>query len=94
MEAPKLPSFFSQNQHKRFDYSPRYYDERKERLEEMKKKYQDTDASGKFSSQNMRLRINSEWRQSSSKKGSRGTSLRLVVIIMALFLISYLILFN
>jgi hypothetical protein len=94
MEAPKLPSFFKQNQHRRFEYSPRFYDERKERIEEMRKKYGGEESAEKFSSTNFRMRMNSEWRNSGSRKGSRGTSLRLVVIVLALFLISYLILFS
>lgn len=94
MEAPKLPSFFKQNQHKRFDYSPRFYDERKERIEEMRKKYGGTESSEKFSGDNFRLRMNSEWRNSGSRKKSSGANMRLVVIVLVLFLISYLILFN
>ena len=94
MEAPKLPSFFKQNQHRRFEYSPRFYDERKERIQEMRKKYGGSDTAEKFSSQDFRLRMNSEWRQSNSRKSSKGANMRLVIIVMALFLISYLILFN
>lgn len=94
MEAPKLPSFFKQNQHRRFEYAPRYYDERKERIEEMRKKYDENAESGNYSSHSLRLRINSEWRRSSNKKTSRGTSFRLIIIAAGLFLLSYLILFN
>ncbi len=94
MEAPKLPSFFKQNQHKRFEYTPRYYDERKERIEEMRKKYDDQNAGENYSSQKLRAKLSSEWRKNSSGKGGRGVNFRLVVIVMALFLISYLILFN
>lgn len=94
MEAPKLPSFFKQNQYRRFEYSPRFYDERKERIEEMRKKYGGKESAEKFSSDNLRMRMNSEWRNSGSRKGSRGTSMRLVIIMLALFLISYLILFS
>ena len=93
MEAPKLPSFIKQNQHRRFEYAPRFYNERKERLEEMRKKYGDQEGRAKFSSQDFRTRINSEWRSSNSRKSSGGTSFRLVIIVVALVLISYLILF-
>jgi hypothetical protein len=94
MEAPKLPSFFKQNQHKRFDYSPRFYDERKERVEEMRKKYKGIGSSDRYSGENFRLRMNSEWRNVGSRKKSGGANMRLVIIVLVLLLISYLILFN
>ena len=94
MEAPRLPSFFKQNQHKRFEYSPRFYDERKERLEEIRKKYSESGEAKKFSSEGFRMRMSSEWRSGSSRKSSRGTNMRLILIVMALILLSYLILFN
>ena len=37
MQAPKLPSFFKTGNSKRFLFKPRYYDERKERIEQLKK---------------------------------------------------------
>lgn len=94
MEAPKLPSFFKQNQHRRFEYAPRYYNERRERIEEIRRKYDNTKVKEKFSGQDLKIRLSSEWRNAPGKKASRGTSLRLVVIMAALFLLSYLILFN
>ncbi len=37
MSAPKLPSIFKINRHKRFAYKARYFNERKERLEDRRK---------------------------------------------------------
>ena len=37
MHAPKLPSFFKTGNSKRFLFKPRYYDERKERIKQLKK---------------------------------------------------------
>ena len=37
MHAPKLPSFFKTGNSKRFMFKPRYYDESKERIEQLKK---------------------------------------------------------
>ena len=34
-----MPSFFKLRKNKKFEYTPRYYDERKERLENMKKQH-------------------------------------------------------
>ena len=36
MQAPKLPSFFKTRNSKRFLFKPRYYDERKERIKQLK----------------------------------------------------------
>jgi len=36
-----MPSFFNLNKNKKFGYTPRYYDERKERLDNLKKQYSD-----------------------------------------------------
>jgi len=37
MQAPKFPSFFKSSASKSFSFAPRYYDERKERREQLKK---------------------------------------------------------
>jgi hypothetical protein len=37
MQAPKFPSFFKTSASKSFSFTPRYYDERKERREQLKK---------------------------------------------------------
>lgn len=37
MQAPKLPSFIKTENNKRFFFKPRYYDEKKERIKQLKK---------------------------------------------------------
>ena len=37
MQAPKLPSLFKTITHKSFSFSARYYNERKEKIEQLKK---------------------------------------------------------
>ena len=37
MQAPRIPSFFKTLKTKTFDYKPRYWNKRKEHLEELKK---------------------------------------------------------
>lgn len=88
MEAPKLPSFFKQNTHRGFEFKPRYYDERKERLEELKKKYEGNRVP--VSSDKFREKINAKWRAERSR-GRNASNLRLVVITGILFLLTYLI---
>jgi hypothetical protein len=96
MQAPKLPSFFRQNTHKRFEFSPRFYDERKERLEKMRRKYREKSDSSEreFDAGDLRMRISTEWRRGSRSNSGRNRNFRLLIIIMALVLLTYLILFR
>ena len=68
-----------------FDYKPRYYDERKERLDNLKKKYS-TDADGedtmriKFSKNNLK----NEWVKNKRNASNRSTVIRMAIIITIL----------
>ena len=78
MQAPRLPSIFKSVRNKRFNFSTRYYDERKERSKKLK---EGKSADIKFKSTR------------SSSKINKVRNLRLFVVV-ALFLIIYLILKN
>lgn len=92
MEAPKLPSLFKQNSAKPFGFKPRYYDARKERLEDMRRKYQEDKASGNGLSSNMkgefRARMHQEW-SSHRSKSNFNANLRLILILGLLFAIAW-----
>jgi len=76
MQAPRLPSIFKSPKIRRFSFSIRYYDERKERIENLKK-----GKKAKIKFQNKRhFGINS------------GRGRKLLLVIIALVLITYLIL--
>lgn len=82
----KIPSFMKINQHTRFEFTPRYYDERKERLESIKAKY-----SGNSSEEEFQERIKGSFKQSAktnTKKGSK-TNTRLIMIIAILSYLSW-----
>ena len=76
MQAPRLPSIFKSPKVRRFSFPVRYYDERKERIENLKK--------GKKT----KIKFKS--------KGDSGTNIgrrkRLLLVIIALILVTYLIL--
>ena len=76
MQAPRLPSIFKSPKVRKFSFPVRYYDERKERIENLKKGKK---TKIKFKS-NGYTRINT----------SRGK--RLLLLLIALVLITYLIL--
>lgn len=91
MEVPRLPSLFKQNRPRGFRFEPRYYDERKERLEALRQKYHGN--PGAYRPQSLKGKFSQEWRQ--NRKGqARGSGLRPVIILAALCLITYLILFR
>jgi len=82
------------NKSRRFDYTPRYYDERKERINNMIKAY-DTESESTPTEQQARLRekMQSSWAMESSyTKQSRSANIRLIIILGALLLGAYYIL--
>jgi hypothetical protein len=91
MSAPRFPSFFKNKGPKSFEFKPRYYDARKERLEEMKKNA--TTGKEVFVTENFREKAREQWRTERSKSVN-SSNLRLVAIIAVLFLIAYLIFKN
>ena len=78
MQVPRIPSFFKIPKSKIFDYKPRYYDQRKEAFEQLKNKGKRT--KGLFFSRKIKQSI----------AGNR--SKRIFFIIIALFLLAYLLL--
>ncbi|MEX2485202.1 MAG: hypothetical protein WED10_11600 [Brumimicrobium sp.] len=86
------------NRHKQYNYTPRYYDERKERLNAMIKNYEKSDSeNGEGSSAEQRAqlkeRIQNNWSlQSTHSSQSKSANIRLVIILAALLLGAYFIL--
>ncbi|HKJ07077.1 MAG TPA: hypothetical protein VJ970_06395 [Flavobacteriaceae bacterium] len=78
--------FLKPQTHYVFDYKPRYYSERKERLQKLEEKYhgksKDVKAPRiKLSKNNLRQ----EWTKTKRTASDRATTLRLAVIITLLF---------
>lgn len=95
MKPPKLPSIFKQHSAKGFEFKPRYYNERKERLENLRNKYalyEDArQKRGDERSQALEDKMHSEWtsrRQSSVNSSNR---ILLLIIVALLFLTYYII---
>ena len=68
---------------------PRYYDERKERIEKLKRKYKNEDES----SAELRDRLKESWGNRRRPATSSYPFGRLVLIMAVLFFIAYLLLF-
>jgi tetrahydromethanopterin S-methyltransferase subunit G len=84
-------SFFKNRPAKPFDYKPVYYDESKERIEDIKKKYASNKAIEAEAS--IRERMQNEWRGKRQKSVGRSNT-RLFAIIVGLFFLVYLLLFK
>ncbi len=76
---------FKQRSHYVYDYKPRYYDARKERLENMKKKYEQVDANGEIPKITLsREQLRQEWARHKKSSNDRNTTIRLAIIIAVL----------
>ncbi len=84
--ASFLPNFFPQPKHRQFDIHPRYYDPEKERLDNLKKKYEtQTPEDEKLAEAKIRIRESFQ-REQKRPKGllSNRKLLIYLVILMAL----------
>lgn len=81
------------NAHKRFDYAPRYYDERKARIESIASKYDDSVEIDETRRQEMmRQSIADNWgRGVSRQKHKSSSNARFFVILVILAFLIYLV---
>jgi len=88
-------SIFKQHKNKTFNYTPRFYDERKERLNNLKKKYGvvegESDLDNKSSGYS-RVNFRDEWKQTSRVKSNRNSRLRFMIIFLILLIVAFIIL--
>jgi len=66
-----------------FDYKPRYYDERKERLEKLKKQY-DNDNDEEYKPSLIKSGLKTDWQRSKHVAHDKKANLRLALIIAIL----------
>lgn len=87
--------FNKNNQHKRFEFTPRYYDERKERLELKKAEY-DKIANQNLSPEErrnlLRQQMKENWsRAQGSEKQRSSSNIRILILILILLALGYFI---
>jgi hypothetical protein len=80
--------FFKQNKNRRYNYTPRYYDERKERLDNLKRKHGLIEDDSK--QEYRRTSFRDEWKQNSKIKSNQNTRIRLFVILIFLLSAAYI----
>lgn len=84
------------NGHRRYDYAPRYYDERKEklraRIEKYEKESSDTAANREVRLSELRDRISDNWvRGTDYKQNIKNSNIRLVIILAIILGLIYLV---
>lgn len=81
--------------HKRFDYSPMYYDERKERLDLKKAEYEKLDNEELSSEERqaiLRQNMQNTWSRSQHASKAKSTSnIRIVILITIILVLGYFI---
>lgn len=83
----RLPSLFKQKKNKTYGYTPRYYNERKERIDELKKKYEVKE--GDYDNGYRRENYRDEWKKNRNSSPEASTRLRFIIILIFLFLFAY-----
>jgi hypothetical protein len=91
MEAPKLPSFIKLNRNRSFAFKPRYYSERKERLEEVKRKYEREKEISVANGERLREDLDTKWQDTRQTKVNSSNRVLLLIIIALLAITYYII---
>ena len=91
-----LPSFIKLPGHKRFEYTPRYWDPEKEEFEERVRQIKQEigiDVPRDPNRTTIKRGSFRQVRQQTKVRASRNSNLRLVIILAVLFVLAYLIFF-
>ncbi len=84
-----------QNKHKTFEFTPRYYDENKERLDNLRRKYQKQEDGNSNPRRTEMLRgdLRQSWQNNRPSK-VKSSNRTLLLIIVALLALTYLLIMN
>jgi len=88
IKTMRLPSFFKPQRNKTYNYTPRYYDERKERLDKLRKQKEaekDTDYFRVYRKKSFR----EDWKTVKSMDRNKNSRLRFIIILILLFMFAY-----
>ena len=90
-----LPSFFKINKHKQFDFIPRYYDPQKEDLEKRIRSIEQEMGANEGEAYRPSLRKGqmSNYFRGKKRKAQKQSNIRLIIILIVLFLISFFLFF-
>ena len=100
MEAPKLPSIFGLRSKKpnQFYFEPRYYDKRKEKMEQRYNRIRkeiDSTSANKTKTEEFKSTLRENWGNGYSRtKAGNQMNRRVIIYVIALFALAYYILFR
>lgn len=84
----KLRVLFKQERNKSFNYTPRYYNERKEKLDAIRQKYEPEDAEG-FRTRK-RISFREDWKTKKKPLNDGNSQVRLLVILAFLLMFTFI----
>ena len=85
----KLPSLFKQQKNRTYQYTPRYYDERKERLEELKRK-RENNSDSDYKLGGRRKSYREQWKLAREHEKKTNTRIRFWIIFIFLVLVAWM----
>ena len=88
----RLPTLFKQTKNKTFGYTPRYYNERKERLQKLHEKHHGKDDGAVEGEFKRRVSFRDDWKTVNKEQVAKQSNSRIIIIIILLSIIAYLIL--
>lgn len=98
MAGMRLPSFFKSRQAKQFEFTPRYYNEAKEVMQERRARIKAELERGKgdtnnYDSTHLKGSLKQQWSKNKSTSNfSKKSNSRIILILLLLFGIVYLVL--
>jgi hypothetical protein len=84
----RLPSLFRLHRNKTYNYTPRYYDERKERLDNLRKQKEAKNDKDYFKGYRKKS-FREDWKTVKSMDRNRNSRLRFIIILILLFMFAY-----
>lgn len=91
MEAPKIPSFFKPKKPDRFEFKPRYYSERKEKMKERYERIQREIDNDNSSTPDFKSNLRDNWESSRLKKTSKVNPRIFIYLIILLGIVYFML---
>ena len=84
----RLPSLFRLHRNKTYNYTPRYYDERKERLDKLRKQKEVENDKDYFKGYRKKS-FREDWKTVKSMDRNKNSRLRFIIILILLFMFTF-----
>jgi len=97
MSGMRLPSFFKSKAAKQFEFTPRYYNEAKEAMEDRKARIKSElnreGNTANYSSDHLRGSLKQQWKSNKNTSNfSKKSNTRILIILVALISLAYVVL--